>query len=158
MKIKLLLFSMLFVSNVLGQIQTGQLDIVIRNPDAKDNTNKSFAKYSNFDFVRARLFFDAQPAENVSVFFQLFTDNKKIEIYAAYVRISLLEKSLNLHVGLIPNTVGIWGPRTYSDKNPFIGVPLLHNYHTSYSIFRAISKDVNNLLENRTSNVKVSSP
>jgi hypothetical protein len=32
---------------------------------------------------------------------------------------------------LIPSTVGNWGPRTYSDHNPLIGVPLVQNHHSS---------------------------
>ncbi len=152
MKIKLLFthcLILLLYSVGLGQIQTsGQLDIVIRNTNAKDYTNKTFAGFSNYDFVRARLFFDAQPAENVTAFFQLFADNSRLNIYAAYIRMSLFEQNLNIHAGLIPNTVGIWGPRTYSDKNPFIAVPLLHNYHTSYN-FRTVSADINAFLGNK---------
>jgi hypothetical protein len=38
-----------------------------------------------------------------------------------------------LQAGLIPSTVGSFGPRTYSNQNPLIGVPLLYNHHTSFN-------------------------
>jgi len=34
-------------------------------------------------------------------------------------------------LGLIPGTIGSFAPRTYSDKNPLVGVPLLYNFHTA---------------------------
>lgn len=133
--IKLFLLVLLYCfSNAFAQVQLGgQLDVVIRNNDALDYSNKTFALYSNYDFYRARIFLDAQPADNVSVFTQILVDNGEFNIYAAYIRLTFLENLLNFNVGLIPNTVGIWGPRTYSDKNPFIGVPLVYVYHTSFA-------------------------
>jgi len=137
-----LLIILAFTQLSFTQIQiSGQLDVVARNTDAKDFTNKTFAGFSNYDFLRVRLFFDAQPSDNVTIFTQVLIGDRRFNLYAAYIRLSLFEKNLNMHIGLIPNTVGIWGPRTYSDKNPFIGVPLLHNYHSAYD-FRSISDDI----------------
>ena len=132
----------LFSQITIAQVQiSGQLDIVARNTDAKDYSNKTFAGFSNYDLLRARLFLDAQPSENVTVFTQIFISERRFVLYAAYLRLSLFDQDLNVHLGLIPNTVGIWGPRTYSDKNPFIAMPLVHNYHTVYD-FRTISNDI----------------
>jgi hypothetical protein len=118
-----------------SQVQiSGQLDVVLRNPNAVDNSNKTFINFSNYDFYRTRIFLDAKPAENVTVFTQILVDNGEFNLYGAYIRLSFFEELLNFHLGLIPNTVGIWGPRTYSDKNPFIAVPLVYNYHTSYAL------------------------
>lgn len=129
-----------------AQIQvSGLLDVVAHNTSAKDYSNKTFAGFSNYDFLRLRLFFDAQPAENVTVFTQVLVGEQKFNLYAAYLRISLFEKNLNMHIGLIPNTVGIWGPRTYSDKNPFISIPLVHNYHSAY-IFKHITSNINDFI------------
>jgi len=113
---------------------SGQLDIVMRNYSAKDYTNKTFAFQSNYDAIRFRLFLDAKPADNVAVFTQFLVVNSKFNLFAAYARYSFPESNIHLQIGLIPNTVGIWGPRTYSDKNPFIAVPLLYVYKSSLNI------------------------
>ena len=111
---------------------SGQLDLVVRNNSAIDGSNKTFKGFSNFDFVRARIFFDAQPTEKVSVFTQVLVDNSEFQLYGAYVRLSRLGgKDINVHAGIIPNPVGMWGPRTYSNKNPLVGVPLMYLYHTA---------------------------
>ncbi len=113
---------------------SGQLDLVVRNNSAVDGSNKTFKNFSNFDFVRARIFFDAQPTEKVSVFTQVLVNNSSFQLYGAYVRLSKVGgRDINIHAGLIPNPVGLWGPRTYSDKNPLIGSPLMYLYHTALS-------------------------
>ncbi|MGB5106931.1 MAG: hypothetical protein WBP29_12165 [Candidatus Zixiibacteriota bacterium] len=113
---------------------TGMLDLVLRNLSSEDASNKTFKGFSNFDYVRARLFFDAQPSEKVSVFTQVLVNNSEFQLYGAYVRLSKIGgANVNLHAGLIPNTVGLWGPRAYSDKNPLIGQPLMYLYHTALS-------------------------
>jgi hypothetical protein len=140
------LFSLFMCQILFAQVQvSGQLDVVIRNTNAKDFSNKTFAGFSNYDFLRARLFFDSQPSENVTVFTQIFISENRFNLYAAYLRLSFFEQQLNVHLGLIPNTVGIWGPRTYADKNPFIGIPLMHNYHSTFD-FKSINNDVTNFV------------
>jgi len=149
LKCKILISILIFLAfSKIGfaQVQvSGQLDVVARNTDAKDYSNKTFAGFSNYDFLRVRLFFDAQPSENVTVFTQVIMGERRFNLYAAYLRLSFFEQNFNMHIGLIPNTVGIWGPRTYSDKNPFIGVPLLHNYHSAYN-FTSISNDIDSFI------------
>jgi len=132
----LFIFFLLYMaigSSGLSQVYiSGQTDIVVRNASAIDYSNKTFAWFSNFNFIRSRLFFDAQPGEDITVFTQILMDNGEFNLYGAYLRLSgFPAENVNIHVGLIPNTVGTWGPRTYSNKNPLIGVPLLYNYHTS---------------------------
>ncbi len=133
----LAIFLLTLVMPVLASAQyqvTGMLDLVLRNTSAEDGSNKTFKGFSNFDYVRARLFFDAQPSEKVSVFTQVLVDNSEFQLYGAYVRLSKIGgANVNIHAGLIPNPVGLWGPRTYSDKNPVIGLPLMYLYHTALS-------------------------
>lgn len=135
---------------VFGQYQvSGQLDLVVRNNSAVDGSNKTFKGFSNFDFVRARVFFDAQPTEKVSVFTQVLIDNSEFQLYGAYVRLSkIANKSINVHAGIIPNPVGMWGPRTYSNKNPLVGVPLMYLYHTALAPGRYQTNN-DQLLESR---------
>lgn len=133
-KNRTLIVLVLFIPILLSaQIQvSGQLDLVAQDAGADDRSNKTFSGFSNFDGLRFRLFLDSPVNERTSVFVQFLLDNKDLVPYGAYVRFqSLLDRSLNLHVGFIPNTVGIYGPRTYSDKNPLIGTPLIYIYHTA---------------------------
>jgi hypothetical protein len=41
----------------------------------------------------------------------------------------------NLEAGLIRHPFGTWGPRTYSDKNPLVGIPLGYSYHTALIVY-----------------------
>jgi hypothetical protein len=80
------------------------------------------------------LFFDAPLGENNGLFAQVLFDQYYFNLYGAYARFgNLAGKYLNINVGLIPLTVGSFGERTYSDKNPLIGTPLLYNYHSKFS-------------------------
>lgn len=125
-----------------------QLDIVFRNPSGKDYSNKTFVGFSNFDVLKLRLFFDAVLGENKTVFTQIVFNNNRIIPYAAYIKFSnIFDRNINLNVGLIPNTIGTYGPRTYADKNPLIGTPLVYNYHTSLSLGKSLNslESLNNL-------------
>ena len=110
----------------------GLLDLVAHNTEP-DRTNRTFSGTSNFDDMRLRLFFDAQLEGDVQLFTQIVVWNYgSVFLYGAYVRFpEVAGTPVNLHVGLIPSTVGNWGPRTYSDENPLIGVPLVQNHHSS---------------------------
>jgi hypothetical protein len=44
---------------------------------------------------------------------------------------------LSVHLGLIPTTVGTYTERAYSDKNPLVGIPLVHNHHSALLADRA---------------------
>ena len=120
--------------NTLAQVQvSGLVDLVARNANEEDRTNLTFRKESPFHTMRARLFFDAPLDDNNAAFVQLMMDDYQINLYGAYIRLAnLAGPYLNLHLGLIPNTLGTWGPRTYSDKNPLIGTPLLWVHHSSF--------------------------
>jgi hypothetical protein len=110
----------------------GLLDLLVRNRDT-DVTNKNMSGTSNLDELRARIFVDAAVEDDVQVFTQfVLWGYSDVYLYGAYARFEEVGGTpVNLHVGAIPSTVGNWGPRTYSDQNPLIGVPLVHNHHTS---------------------------
>ncbi len=123
-------------SRVSADVQvSGLADFVYRNSKENDVTNNTFRSFSNFHTSRLRLFFDGNIAENSDLFVQILIDGDVFQLYGAYARFSHLAGNyLNLNVGIIPNTVGSYGPRTYSDKNPLIGTPLLYNFHTALDI------------------------
>jgi hypothetical protein len=43
-------------------------------------------------------------------------------------------RDLHLEAGKIPMPVGTWAPRTYSNKNPLVGIPMMYQYHTTLRI------------------------
>lgn len=122
-----------FTSVSLAQVNVGgQLDIVMKNSGSEDHTNLTFRNFSNFHTSRARLFFDAAPAENVELFTQILVDDNTFQLYGAYLRLNAIGGSpLNAQMGIIPLPVGSWGPRTYADVNPLIGTPLAYNLHST---------------------------
>ena len=128
---------------------SGLADFVLRERGESDLVNTSFGGQSPFDPIRIRLFFDAAVTENTSVFVQFLTDEFEPSLYGAYVRFeNLAGTSLGTQAGLIPNTVAAWGERTYSDKNPLIGIPLMQVHHTALMPY-APQATVDELLEAR---------
>lgn len=111
----------------------GLMDMVLRNADASDYSNTTFRRFSNFNTMHVRVFFDAQPSERVSAFSQILVDGGTFQLYSAYFRIrEVFGPSVHIEAGIIPTPVGAWSERAYANKNPLIGVPLVHNYHTSF--------------------------
>lgn len=128
---------------------SGLADFVVRERGESDLVNTSFGGLSPFNPVRIRLFFDAAVSENTSVFVQFLTDTFDPTLYGAYVRFeNLAGTSLGVQAGLIPNTVAAWGERTYSDKNPLVGIPLMQVHHTALMPY-APQATVDELLESR---------
>ncbi len=119
--------------NAVADVQvSGLADFVVRNSQEEDITNYTFRGYSNFHTMRTRLFFDGIVDENTAFFAQVLINLNSFQLYGAYARFSNLSGNyLNLNVGIIPIPIGSFGPRTYSDKNPLIGTPVLYNFHTA---------------------------
>lgn len=111
---------------------SGLADFVYCNSDNNDITNVTFRGFSNFHTSRTRLFFDGNVGDNTDLFVQILIDEYNFQLYGAYARFSNLSGPyLNLNIGYIPSTIGSYAPRTYSDKNPLIGTPLLYNFHSA---------------------------
>ncbi|NNE44936.1 MAG: hypothetical protein HKN12_12075 [Gemmatimonadetes bacterium] len=114
---------------------SGLADFLIRNASEVDRTNINFRPTSNLDTYRVRVFVDGNVAENTDFFTQLsLSQYADAFIFAAYLRAQEIGgTSLNLNIGVIPNTIGTFTSRTYSDRNPLVGVPLVVNHHTVLS-------------------------
>lgn len=114
--------------NVGGEVAT-----TFRDTEKTDFSNRTFLNYSNFNTLRARVYIDAEAAENVSVFTQILVDTWEFTLYGAYARIEpLIGPWVSMQVGLIPHPIGAWGERTYQMENPLIGTPLTYNYHSAF--------------------------
>ncbi len=111
---------------------SGLADFVARNGE-DDISNVTFRGTSNLDDARVRLFLDAEVEENVQLFTQVMISSYgDFFLYGLYARFEEVAGSpVNVHVGVIPSPIGNWGPRTYSDRNPLVGVPLIWNAHTT---------------------------
>ncbi len=111
---------------------SGLLDVLFKNTGESELTNQSFGGVSTFDTIRLRLFADATIGDKTSVFTQLFSSDDDVEVYAAYIRFEEIAGGpVGAQLGLIPGTVGSFGERTYSDKNPLVGTPLMYVHHST---------------------------
>ncbi|MDX9856693.1 MAG: hypothetical protein RBT76_02770 [candidate division Zixibacteria bacterium] len=151
------LFSLVFGCLMIGitamaDVQlSGLIDVVAKNSAEDDITNVTFKGFSTFHSLRTRTFIDAAVNEDVTVFTQFITDNNTFAVYAAYARFSRLAGGyLNANAGFIPTTVGSFVSRSYSDKNPLIGRPLMYNHHSAFVPGRNDSiRSVDDLLDTR---------
>ena len=139
---------------------SGLLDMIVKNSDDGDITNITFKDYNNFHSIRTRIFLDSRVDDHVSLFTQILVDNQSFSIYGAYVRFDNLAKNyLNINLGFIPTTVGSFAPRTYSDKNPLIGQPLMYIHHSNYVPGRPDSiRTVDQLLATRPNRSRFGMP
>jgi len=113
------------------------VDLVAHNTSAQNISNFTFFGQSNFDALRVRLFLEKKVSDRVEVFTQFLSNNATSHrVYGAYVRIKSGNRWGNLEAGLIRLPFGTWGPRTYSDKNPLVGIPLGYSYHTALIVYR----------------------
>jgi hypothetical protein len=111
----------------------GLLDLGWHSDDEAIDANQFIVGDSPFSPYRLRLYFDGQASPQVQVFVQaLLTEAGGARVDGAYALITPWEeKDLHVMAGKIAWPIGTWAPRTYSDKNPLIGVPLMYQYHTS---------------------------
>ncbi len=111
----------------------GLLDLVAGPNNDAVTLNLMNAGGSPFDPWRGRLFVDATPMEGLDIYTQFhLSDESGVFIYGAYANWApWRDRDFNVQAGKIPWPIGQFGPRTYSDKNPLVGTPLLYQYHSS---------------------------
>ena len=128
---------------------SGLMTMVARNADVNNLHNHTNLGYSAFDAVSARLFLDARVTDRLSGFVQLYTSRDYDPIlYGAYIRYDHTPNA-HLEAGIIPVPVGLWGPRTYADKNPLVAVPLIYQYKTVMKTFGGVQTTAQEMLEER---------
>lgn len=131
----LLLLPSIARSDDLGLRLRGLLDLVGGPNNDAVKLNTMNAGGSPFDPWRGRLFAEGSPTDRIDAFVQLhLSEESGIFVYGAYAAWTpIAERDLTLQAGKIPWPIGTFGPRTYSDKNPLVGTPLMYQYHTSLS-------------------------
>jgi hypothetical protein len=102
---------------------------------------------SNFDPYILRVFADATPTDNFEVNVQaLYQDAPGLRLIGAYVQYTPWpERDLHLQAGKIPWSIGTYSARAYPDRNPLVGTPLMHQFHTGLGWY-ALPADMNELL------------
>ncbi|GAB4326555.1 MAG: hypothetical protein Kow0074_21230 [Candidatus Zixiibacteriota bacterium] len=128
---------------------SGMLAMVARNADVANQHNRTNAGFSTFDATYGRVFFDGRVTDRLSAFVQLYLGmNYSPFVNGAYIRYDHSEK-WHLEAGLIPLPVGLWGPRTYPDKNPLVGVPLMYQYKTGLMVNNGLQQTPEEILSQR---------
>jgi hypothetical protein len=111
----------------------GLLDLAISNRGPALESNWFNRGDSPFDAYRLRLFIEGSAGEHFDVFTQfMFNDPSSVRADGAYLSWTPNpDRDLHAIAGKIPWLIGTYAPRTYSNKNPLIGSPLMYQYHTT---------------------------
>ena len=111
----------------------GLLDLALTGRGPGFDVNQLTEGDSPLDPWGLRVFAEGNINPRVAVFTQAVLHDPAVPyIEAAYVVLSpSTERDLHLMAGKIPWPIGTYEPRSYSDKNPLIGKPLMYQYHTT---------------------------
>ena len=111
----------------------GLLDLVATGRGPEFQINVLTRGDSPLDPVSTRLFAESQVNARTEVFAQVVVnDASGLYLDGAYLMFTPdPQRDLHVLAGKIPWAIGTWGPRTYSNKNPLVGMPLMYAYHTS---------------------------
>lgn len=95
---------------------------------------------SPFDVLRLRLDADVVINGRLTLFNQLLIDPSASSSFnfatflRSYLRFTVFRKAkadLHLQAGRIPTPFGAYSPRSYSERSPLVGIPLLYHYFSS---------------------------
>lgn len=112
---------------------SGIIDVVAAEPGPGYETNRLTRDDSNLDAYGVRLFVNAEASPRFKVFSQfVYRDASGPYVDGAYVMFTpWADRDAHLLAGKIPWPIGTWAPRTYSSRNPLIGLPLMYQYHST---------------------------
>jgi hypothetical protein len=111
----------------------GLLDLVAAEHGEANEYNALTRGDSPFDAYGVRFFGDVQVSQRLQIFSQVvLRDASSPYVDGAYAMFTpFAERDLHVLGGKIPWPIGTYAPRTYSNKNPLIGSPLLYQYHST---------------------------
>ncbi|HEY3216787.1 MAG TPA: hypothetical protein VGK93_09875 [Candidatus Eisenbacteria bacterium] len=111
----------------------GMLDVVAAERGLAYDTNVLTRGDSPFDAYGLRLSVDSQVNERLQVFSQVvLRDATMPYVDGAYLSfMPTTTRDLHLLAGKVPWPIGTYAPRTYSNRNPLVGAPLMYQYHTT---------------------------
>lgn len=111
----------------------GLLDVVAARRGEAYDQNVLTRGDSPFDAYGLRVFADAPMSDRLQIFTQvMLRDASTPYVDGAYAMITPAPgRDFHLLAGKVPWPIGTYGPRTYSNKNPLIGAPLMYQYHST---------------------------
>ncbi|HEY7727872.1 MAG TPA: hypothetical protein VID50_05415 [Candidatus Eisenbacteria bacterium] len=115
------------VHGLLDLVATGNVD------EETILLNSLYRGDTAFDAYRLRVFADAAVTDRIQVHTQfLLAETSGTRAFGAYVTADpWAGRDIHLVAGEMPWLIGSFDPRSYSDKNPLIGHPMMYQYHTS---------------------------
>ncbi len=125
----------------------GLLDVVLAERGKAYGLNVLTRGDASFDAYGMRLFADGQVGDRLQIFGQLvLRDESGVYVEGAYATFTPdAERDLHLLAGKIPWAIGTYAPRSYSNRNPLVGTPLMYQYHTTL-VWYAIPRNADALL------------
>jgi hypothetical protein len=130
----------------VGEAQTdravfvnGRLDLATAfGKDGAPGVNQLVRGDSPFDNIRLHLFADAVVHPRLFLFNQFLMDpslrfgfESFLRSYLRYTVFKTARADLNVQAGKIPTPFGTFGARSYPDKSPLVGIPLMYHYFSS---------------------------
>jgi hypothetical protein len=111
----------------------GILEVVGAERGEAFEHNRYFRGDSPFDAYGVRLMGDVRVNDRVQVFSQfILRDATTPYIDGAYAIFTpWTGRDFSVLAGKIPWAIGTFAPRTYSNRNPLVGTPLMYQHHTS---------------------------
>jgi hypothetical protein len=109
---------------------------------------------TNWDYLRTLLTLEAQASRQIAFIGDVLfanTSSEPLRIYGAYAYFhDFTSHDLAIQAGLLPLMIGTYGPRSYADKNPLIGTPLIYYYHLNLR-YDALPRSAGDLFATRGS-------
>jgi len=111
----------------------GNLDVTLSTRGQGALYNTLDYGHTPFDAYGLRLLMAAQPSSAFNLDAEIrFSDAGGVRLYGAYATWTPdRERDLHLELGKLPWALGTWGPRSDSEHNPLIGVPLMYSFPTA---------------------------
>jgi hypothetical protein len=111
----------------------GLLDVVAAPRGDAYEGNLLMRGDSPFDAYGLRVFGDEQVNDRLQVFLQVVLHDATSPYVDGAYALFTPSRARDLHVlaGKVPWAIGTYAPRTYSNKNPLIGAPLMYQYHST---------------------------
>ena len=111
----------------------GLLDLVGAGRNEASEYNVLTRGDAPFDAYGLRIFADAQVSPRLQIFSQfVLRDATNPYVDGAYLLFTPASaRDLHVLAGKVPWPIGTYAPRTYSNRNPLIGAPLMYQYHTT---------------------------
>ena len=129
----------------------GLMDVVAHGHDELRVLNRVNTGDSYIDLLRTKLFVSSGNEQSeVHVQFQLNAKAfKEFRIFGAYLLHRVWEdREYFVEIGQVPLHDGIWANRSYSDKNPLVGLPLAYYWHSTLP-YRMMPTDLDQLLSQK---------